>query len=221
MRNCHPFILSILLLCGQVVVAQSVDDVVTRYRGQMMMRLLPRFRFAGVEWPPRAVTLLALKAERRLELWALSRHGWRHIFDYRIKGISGGAGPKLREGDRQVPQGFYRIAGLNPNSRYHLSIKLDYPNRFDREQARREGRTDLGGDIFIHGKAGSRGCPAIGDRAVEDLFVLIALLGPARSSVIIAPRDFRQRPWSPADSGQSAWVDDLNRQIEAAMQLYR
>jgi hypothetical protein len=195
--------------------------VVALYQAKMEARLLPWFRFAGVDWPPRAITLLALKDSRRLELWALSRQGWRPIFDYRIKGISGGPGPKLREGDRQVPEGFYRIVGFNPNSRYHLSIKIDYPNRFDRAQARRERRTGLGGEIFIHGKAVSQGCLAIGDKAIEDLFVLIALVGVERVSVIISPRDYRIRPWIPAGPGEPPWVDDLNRQIAAAMVLYQ
>jgi murein L,D-transpeptidase YafK len=74
-----------------------------------------------------------------------------------MKRASGKAGPKLREGDGQVPEGIYRIDGLNPNSSYHLSLKLNYPNDFDLEQARTEGRTELGGDIFIHGKAVSIG----------------------------------------------------------------
>jgi L,D-transpeptidase catalytic domain len=84
------------------------------------------------------------------------------IHSYSVLVASGHNGPKLREGDRQVPEGFYRITSLNPNSSYHLSIKLNYPNAFDQQHADEEGRDRLGGDIFIHGKAASIGCLAMG-----------------------------------------------------------
>ncbi len=197
--------------------AASVADVLDRYQEKVEQRLLPRFRFAGADWPPRAVTLLAIKDQLQLELWALSGDGWHHIRDYRIKGMSGKAGPKLREGDRQVPEGIYRIEKLNPNSSFHLSLKIDYPNAFDREQARREGRRDPGGDIFLHGKDVSRGCLALGDNAVEELFVLTALVGLDNVHVVIAPRDFRHRPPAERIPGQPDWVSGLYRQIASAM----
>jgi len=86
------------------------------------------------------------------------------VADYRITAASGTAGPKLREGDRQVPEGIYRIVGLNPNSRYHLSMKLDYPNAFDRHQAARDGRARPGSDIFIPRQGGLRRLPRRGRR---------------------------------------------------------
>lgn len=87
---------------------------------------------------------------------------------------SGGPGPKLREGDLQVPEGVYRLTAFNPNSSYHLSLRVDYPNAEDRAAedravARSDRRTSLGGDIFIHGKAVSIGCLAIGDPGIEEL----------------------------------------------------
>ena len=78
-------------------------------------------------------------------------------------------GPKLREGDRQVPEGVYTIANMNPNSISHLSLALSYPNDFDRARAAEDGRADntLGGSIMIHGGSGSIGCMAVGDEAAE------------------------------------------------------
>ena len=75
------------------------------------------------------------------------------------------------EGDKQVPEGFYRIELLNPNSRYHLSLRVNYPNADDIERAREDRRDllNLGGDIMIHGGAESIGCIAIGNPAIEHL----------------------------------------------------
>ena len=83
-----------------------------------------------------------------------------------FQGFSGTLGPKLREGDGQIPEGLYRIEYLNPNSSYHLSLKIDYPNAFDREKGRSDGRERLGYDIFIHGKSVTVGCIPIGDEAI-------------------------------------------------------
>ena len=200
----------------------GVERVLERYGGKVDARLRPRFRFADVAWPPREAFLVALKDERRLELWARDeRDGWRLIRDYRIKGMSGGAGPKLRRGDRQVPEGLYGIEALNPNSAFHLSMKIDYPNARDREQARREGRNDLGGDIFIHGKEASEGCIAIGDNAIEELFVLAGLIGRENVAVLIAPRDFRQRPPAGGEGRQPAWVVERNGGIAASLMEFQ
>ncbi|MFN2508264.1 MAG: hypothetical protein ABR589_05780, partial [Chthoniobacterales bacterium] len=89
-------------------------------------------------------------------------------------------------------EGIYRVEGLNPNSRFHLSLRLDYPNGFDRARALAEGRTKLGGQIMIHGDIVSKGCFAMGDPASEDLFVLAALTGIANVRVILTPVDFRK-----------------------------
>jgi len=108
-----------------------------------------------LSYPPREVTFIALKQEKKLELWARGSGEFRFIRDYDIQAASGVAGPKLRQGDRQVPEGIYPHRGLNPNSHYHLSMKINTPNEFDLFHAWEEGRADPGSDIFIHGKAAS------------------------------------------------------------------
>ena len=108
-----------------------------------------------------------------LELWASQNGNWRFIKQYSINGASGAPGPKLREGDRQVPEGLYRLIGRNPNSNYHLSMKLDYPNSYDLRHAKREGRSNPGSNIFIHGKSLSVGCLAMSGEAIEAFFVLV------------------------------------------------
>ncbi len=59
--------------------------------------------------------------------------------------------PKFKEGDGQIPEGIYGIEYLNPNSKFHLSMKINYPNSFDKEMAKIDNRKNLGGDIMIHG----------------------------------------------------------------------
>jgi len=152
---------------------QSVADVVASVGSQARARLAIVFDEASVIYPPSSIYLLAIKDQASLELWAGDKNNPQYISTYPVKAASGSAGPKLREGDKQVPEGLYRVAGLNPNSSFHLSMKLNYPNAFDLKHARAEGRDSPGSDIFIHGKSVSVGCLAMGDEAIEELFVLV------------------------------------------------
>jgi len=187
---------------------QSLGEVVSVYGPAAEKRMRPFFHAAGIAYPPAAVTMIALKAERRMELWVQHGDTWKFVKTYEIAGASGKLGPKLCEGDRQVPEGIYRIDGLNPNSSYHLSMRLNYPNAFDVECAKLDGRTRLGGDIFIHGKAVSIGCLAMGDEAIEELFVLVNRIGIRNVTVIIAPRDLR-RHTAELSGDLPSWVGGL------------
>jgi hypothetical protein len=194
--------------------SRSVDDVVRIYGPESIERLMPYFKKAGVDYPPRELTLLALKSERRMEIWAPDRRGTNKLIrSYDIQAASGGRGPKLREGDRQVPEGVYKLVLLNPNSNYHLSMKLNYPNGFDRFQADMEGRSHLGGEIFIHGKAVSAGCLAMGDMTIEELFVLVAHVGKENVKVVIAPHDPRQKALMTDTADMPEWVPELYQTI--------
>jgi TPR repeat protein len=170
--------------------AHATADVSTLTRAEQ--RLAARFTSRGVAYPPRAVTLIGLKSEGRLELWADGGSGWTFVRSYLVQATSGRLGPKLRQGDRQVPEGIYQVSALNPRSRYHLALRLDYPNAFDRARGEEEGRTQLGGDIMIHGDRVSAGCLPIGDEAIEEVFALATTVGIESLSVIVAPLDFRR-----------------------------
>ena len=202
------------------VQAQSHQQEAEGWRGQAQLRIRQRFTRAELPFPPARIALLALKQSRRLELWSDVDGEWRLVHSYAILGASGTAGPKLRQGDRQVPEGVYRILWLNPASRYHLSMKLDYPNAEDLAHARKEGRHNPGGDIFIHGKDVSIGCLAIGDAAIEELYILAEQIGVAQISVYIAPRDPRITPLSAAQ-GSPAWLDARYQQLNALFEQFR
>ncbi|MCU7875410.1 MAG: L,D-transpeptidase family protein [Candidatus Thiodiazotropha sp. (ex. Lucinoma kazani)] len=186
----------------------EIEAALDALGSNVKQRLLARFDRAGVTYPPQRVQLIALKESRRLELWAFQENGWQFIHDYAIFAASGGPGPKLREGDKQVPEGFYSIVELNPNSHFHLSMKLNYPNGFDWLQADKEGRVSPGSNIFIHGSAWSAGCLALGDRYIEELFYLVANVGMERSAVLIAPYDFRAQETTPLVI-EPQWLSEL------------
>ncbi|MEA3302595.1 MAG: L,D-transpeptidase family protein [Pseudomonadota bacterium] len=190
------------------------------WQNKAQQRIKLRFKQAQAAWPPKKIVLLALKQERRLELWASLHDKWFLIHIYPILGASGTAGPKLRQGDKQVPEGSYNILWLNPKSRFHLSMKLDYPNAEDRKHARKEGRKDPGGDIFIHGKDVSIGCIAIGDPAIEELYTLVQRTGVKQVSVYIVPTDPRQRPLS-APPQAPAWLDARYQQLNQIFQQFQ
>jgi murein L,D-transpeptidase YafK len=198
--------------------AATIAERLEQYGPAARARLAAPFRKQNVSYPPRELILVGLKQEKTLEVYARSgTNGFKLIRRYPILAASGVAGPKLREGDRQVPEGIYAIESLNPNSRYHLSLRVNYPNDFDREQARQEKRTNLGGDIMIHGKAVSIGCLAMGDEAAEDLFVLAADTGLKNIKVILAPLDFRKPQKVPDHEKLPPWTAALYERIRAEL----
>jgi hypothetical protein len=199
----------------------DVTARVQQYGEAVRDRLHSDFARAGVIYPPASLALLAFKQERRLDVYAANSQTapYRFIRSYPILGTSGTLGPKLREGDRQVPEGLYRVENLNPNSRYHLAIRVNYPNAFDLENAAHEKRTNPGSDIMIHGSDRSVGCLAMGDQAAEDLFVLCALTGPSKVSLIFSPIDFRNGG-HPSLPTSPAWVPGLYDSIKVALNTY-
>lgn len=196
--------------------SRTIADVLSQYGHAAEARLHPWFAQAKVSYPPQRVALLGFKAEKVLELWAWQNETWVWIRDYPILAASGVAGPKLREGDLQVPEGIYQINLLNPNSKFHLSMQINYPNAFDRRHATLEHRTQLGGEIFIHGKAASIGCLAIGDPAIEELFSLVATVGMKKVNVIIAP----QRDMTDISPAASSWINELYQQIRQELSSF-
>lgn len=109
------------------------------------------------------------KEESELEIWKRNRDGkFALLKTYPICRWSGELGPKIREGDRQAPEGFYTItpAQMNPRSQYYLSFDLGYPNAFDRAL----GRT--GSHLMIHGDCSSRGCYSMTDEQIAEIYAL-------------------------------------------------
>ncbi len=191
---------------------RTVADRVEQFGATVQERLAPEFERIGVSYPPERITLVGIKQDNLLEVWVSEPP--KLLKTYKILGASGGLGPKLREGDMQVPEGLYRIESLNPNSLYHLALRLNYPSEFDKAKGILDGREDLGCDIMIHGKDCSIGCLAMGDEAAEKLFVLAAETGIDNVSVILTPVDFRTDEL-PADMPEVPdWTPELYASIK-------
>lgn len=199
---------------------QTVSQVVNANLSPLESRLKPFFRKAEISYPPKRLVLLSFKKSKQLELWASDSARFKLIKRYEIQAASGVLGPKLSEGDRQVPEGIYKIEGFNPNSAYHLSMKLNYPNEFDSKWAKNEGRDFPGTNIFIHGQAVSVGCLAMGDSAIEELFVLSHLVGKENIKVIISPSDPLLGKLKNNDSSRP-WVELLYENIEREIKNVR
>ncbi len=126
---------------------------------------------AGLEFGA-PVFIRAFKQERLLELFVQNRRSGKfELFrSYPIAAASGSLGPKLTEGDGQVPEGFYFVppSAMKPESRYHLAFNIGYPNEYDRFH----GRT--GTLIMVHGNRVSIGCLAMTDARIEEIFTLCA-----------------------------------------------
>lgn len=210
----RPVVTTIQMVRGQA----TVSDRVREFGAVVEARILPEFERIGVAYPPRRMILIGLKAERMLQVWVAGSGGeWRHLKDYPIFGMSGVLGPKLKEGDRQVPEGLYRVESLNPNSLFHLALRVNYPNAVDRRNGKRDGRSDLGSDIMIHGKNCSIGCLAMGDEAAEDLFVLAARTGIDNVSIILSPVDFRVRGLPERMPAVPAWMEPVYEEIRTEL----
>lgn len=118
------------------------------------------------------IFLRAFKQEQELEVWVsdTQQKEFQLLLTYPICKNSGDLGPKRKEGDLQVPEGLYHIDRMNPNSAYHLSMGLNYPNASDRI---RGDQNEPGSDIFIHGGCVTVGCLPITDAKIEELYELV------------------------------------------------
>jgi len=116
------------------------------------------------------ILIRAYKKEAEIEVWKRDRKGdYVLLKSYPVCRWSGQLGPKRKEGDRQVPEGFYSVTAgqLNPNSAYWLAFNVGYPNPMERAMGR------SGGDIMVHGICSSRGCFAMTDAQIEEIYAVM------------------------------------------------
>ena len=154
------------------------------------------FSDKGLNASQSAILMRVFKQEGELELWAKPLKGSRFqlLKTYRICSASGGAGPKRRMGDNQVPEGFYTINRWNPQSSFHLSLGINYPNASDMVLS---DRKNPGGDIFIHGDCVSIGCMAMTDDRIKEIY--IAFVEATTAAQLRVPvHIFPARPATPA-----------------------
>lgn len=145
------------------------------------------------------------KKEEVLEVWLQKDSGEYALFlDYPICIYSGELGPKTREGDKQSPEGFYAVGreAMNPNSQYHLSFNLGYPNAYDRAHGY------SGSMLMVHGKCVSIGCYAMGDRQIEEIYTLVgSALQRGQPYVRVHAFPFRMTDANLATYSEHRWYD--------------
>lgn len=168
---------------------------------QAVMNVSPHLksavRQAGFKWGSQ-VFIRIFKFSSKLEIWLHDQNRYKLFKSYSICYYSGKLGPKTRQGDRQAPEGFYRVTSdsLNPNSIAHLSFNIGYPNAYDRSYNR------TGSYIMVHGGCESVGCFAMAksrkpstvdqDRPIEEIWTLLtAAFQNGQSSVQVHIFPFR------------------------------
>jgi murein L,D-transpeptidase YafK len=142
------------------------------------------------------------KREFELELWMKQAGAFVHFATYPICRWSGRIGPKLKEGDAQAPEGFYTVdaSALNPQSRWHRSFNLGYPNALDRAH----GRT--GSFLMVHGGCGSIGCYAMTDPVIDEIWrIATAALGNGQPRFHVHVFPFRMTDDNLAGEADSLW----------------
>ena len=144
------------------------------------------------------------KEESLLEIWIKPEHEYLLFKQYPICAYSGHLGPKLKEGDRQSPEGFYKVKKhlLNPNSKYHLAFNLGYPNAYDKAYKR------TGSYLMVHGECVSIGCYAMTNSKIEEIYKLVEqALKKGQKYVQVHAFPFRMTEENMAEHEESQWYD--------------
>ena len=186
------FIAAILLLAYKPVSFKETQLQFARVRSayqekqELVKNLLQQ---QGLRDTELRILIRAFKVEKQLQVWAknLNDKQYKLLKTYPFCALSGQPGPKRREGDYQVPEGFYFIDRFNPASNFHLSLGINYPNASDRILAR-DNRP--GGDVFIHGSCVTVGCIPLTDEKIKELYVIATEAknnGQSRIPVYIFP----------------------------------
>jgi murein L,D-transpeptidase YafK len=151
---------------------QRAPKVFTAYQ-EKWPELKSRLHGMGVDTNTLRVFLRVFKSEKMIEMWVkgASDKSFQRFAEYPICASSGELGPKRKQGDGQVPEGFYAVSVFNPYSNYYVSLGLNYPNKSDRILG---GKGDLGGAIMIHGNCVTIGCMPITDDKIKEVYVLAA-----------------------------------------------
>lgn len=151
----------------------------------------------------------AFKAEAKVEVWAKNKQDkkFQLIKTFKVCSKSGTLGPKRKQGDFQVPEGFYSIDRFNPYSNFHLSPGVNYPNKSDQILGL---SGSLGGDIFIHGDCVTIGCLPITDDQIKELYILCVEAknaGQNKIPVTIFPSELTESKFSELRSAHSSEPD--------------
>lgn len=167
------------VLCVSLSSSILVDDFLDQQKKFARVRLAIKEKqtgiekdlaFLGMDKSNYHLLLVAFKEEKELQLYVKKNtdDSYTWLKTYPICASSGSLGPKEKQGDGQVPEGFYHIDRFNPYSNFFLSLGINYPNLADK---RRNTASNLGGDIFIHGNCVTIGCLPMTDENIKEIYL--------------------------------------------------
>lgn len=204
-RMFSVLIVVILFIIPRIVTGQNIfKDVQNHYPRVRQARencecdIDSLFQTRGINYPPEEILIVAYKKERLVNLWARPDTSETLLFikQYPFTAFSGTLGPKRKQGDLQIPEGFYYINHFNPFSNFHLSMKINYPNQSDSILGK---NGTLGNEIRIHGSCVTIGCIPIGDESIEELYIICVDAksnGQQRIPFYIFPSKLDEQGWS-------------------------
>lgn len=182
-------------------VREAYRSTSTSLKNELMQKEINSYEFE--------LFIRIFKEEEKLETWLKHRSSDMFVLfkSYDFCAASGVLGPKRKQGDYQVPEGFYYIDRFNPASWFHLSLGINYPNPSDRILG---NKTNLGGDIFLHGACVSVGCVAITDEWIEEVYMLAVeakTQGQSRIPVHIFPSRAMPSKCATSSQHQNFWCN--------------
>ncbi len=196
------------ILCACALVSTAVLSGCTDYYPPHMRPLSGSMRALMAEKGMTAsqpILIRVFKSEAQLEVWKQKDDGhYHHLKTYPICKFSGELGPKEKQGDMQAPEGFYVVdkKRLNPKSHYHLAFNMGYPNAFDRAHNR------TGANLMVHGECKSRGCYAMTDPVMEEIYTLVVeALAGGQEKFQVHAFPFRMTNANLAAQTSSEWFD--------------
>ncbi|WP_209007445.1 L,D-transpeptidase family protein [Roseibium litorale] len=195
-----------ILLAAALAGCQSDEFVASANKAKAPVSASIKRKMTELDMPAQSPIMIRIfKEDSTLEVWKEKRNGRYALLDtFEICKWSGDLGPKIKEGDRQAPEGFYEITPglMNPNSNYHLAFNMGFPNAYDRSLNR------TGTNLMVHGACSSRGCYAMTDKQVQDIYALArdSFAGGQRSFQVQA-FPFRMTPENMAKHHDSEHMD--------------
>ncbi|RAJ06885.1 L,D-transpeptidase-like protein [Chitinophaga skermanii] len=175
------------------------------YRAKEEM-IKKEFEKKGLTYPAKFIYIRSFKLDSELEIWVKNKvtDSFKLFKSFKVCTLSGRMGPKRKEGDRQVPEGFYYINDFNPNSSYHLSLGINYPNYSDKILAADPKKP--GGEIYIHGTCLTIGCIPLTDEFIDEVYIMCV-------NAKNAGQDFIPVHVFPVKFSNSKSVDYLNNNL--------
>lgn len=197
--------LSCLTLTSCATISSQIpkSERLAAVKASRLMPLQASLREKGFELGA-PIFIRIFKETSELEVWIKKGETYSLFKNYPICKYSGYLGPKLKEGDRQAPEGIYKVEPnqLNPLSDSHLSFNLGFPNSFDLAHNR------TGSYLMVHGGCGSIGCYAMTDPAIEEIYLMVeAALVKGQKQVQVHALPFRFSAGKLEENAQNQWID--------------